>query len=356
MYECSLDDNAYVPCPSPVTYGGLTRSVHSFRVRARTSAGKTSATSSYSWTVVPRRRRLYAHGSLRPLLTTAPVLPSISGNATFAWLSPRSTKPECRLDGTRWKPCSSPKTYHGLHLGTHVFRVRSKRANGHRSRANRFVWTILASLPPPAPTITSHPDADTTSPDAAFGFDVASGSTAECRLDAGEWVPCDSPAVYVGLAVGAHRFCIRAIGVGGVAGPETCFTWTVVSSASPPEPSGAFTISGNLPSLLYPGSSGLLPLTVSNPYDFDLRVWGLGVGVRAGSSQAGCDGPTNVYVTQSNTIAGSVSIVVPAHGSVTLAAQGATAPRVTMRDLAVNQDACKNALFTFSYSGTGTRA
>jgi hypothetical protein len=80
------------------------------------------------------------------------------------------------------------------------------------------------------------------------------------------------------------------------------------------------------------------------------------VGVRAGSSQAGCDGPTNVYVTQSNTIAGSVSIVVPAHGSVTLPAQGATAPRVTMRDLAVNQDACKNAVFTFSYSGTGTRA
>jgi hypothetical protein len=51
-----------------------------------------------------------------------------------------------------------------------------------------------------------------------------------------------------------------------------------------------------------------------------------------------------------------VSIVVRARGSVTLPSQGATAPRVTMLDLPVSQDACKNAVFTFSYGGSGTRA
>jgi hypothetical protein len=354
-YECALDENAYGRCPTPVTFRRLSRTLHVFRVRARNAAGKTSEASTYSWAVVPRRRSLQAHGRLHPLLTTAPLFPWISRNATFAWLL-RPTKAECRLDASRWRPCANPKTYLGLRLGTHVFRVRATRANGRHSSANRFVWTIVSSPPPPAPTITSRPDAETTSTDATFGFDVAAGSTAECRLDASDWEPCESPAVYVGLAAGAHTFCVRAIGAGGVAGPETCVTWTVLPSKGPPEPSGAFTVSGSLPGLLVPGAGGPLPLTVSNPYDFDLRVWGLAVGVQAGSSQPGCDGPANLRVTQSNTIGGAVSIVVPARGSVTLPAQGATAPRVTMLDLAVSQDACKNAVFTLSYSGIGTRA
>ena len=46
-----------------------------------------------------------------------------------------------------------------------------------------------------------------------------------------------------------------------------------------PTSSGAFTISGSLPTLLSPGSGGPLPLTVSNPFDFDLRVTALVVTV-----------------------------------------------------------------------------
>jgi hypothetical protein len=62
-------------------------------------------------------------------------------------------------------------------------------------------------------------------------------------------------------------------------------------------------------------------------------------------------------VIQSNAALGAVSVVVPAHGSVTLPAQGVTAPEVVMVYLDdVNQDACKGAVFTLAYSGTGTRA
>ena len=354
-YECALDTNAYVLCPSPVTFRGLNRSLHIFRVRARSSAGKTSKASVYSWTVVPPRRSLQARSRVRLILTTAPVFPSISRNATFAWLLQRSSKAECRLDLRRWTGCANLQTYLGLRLGTHVFRVRAKRANGRRSSVNRFVWTIVSRPPPPPPRITSKLDVDTTSPDAVFGFEIAAGSTAECRLDANAWEPCDSPVIYVGLSAGRHTFCVRAIGADGVAGPATCVSRNVPSSESPPEPSGTFTISGSFPGLPYPGSSGPLPVTVSNPYDFDLRVWRLSVTALPGSSQPGCDARENVQVTQSNTAAGSVSIVVPARGSVTLPTQGATAPRVAMLDLAVSQDACKNAVFTLSYSGTGTR-
>ena len=288
-------------------------------------------------------------------MTTAPVRPWVSRNATFAWLLQRGTRGECRLDAAHWKWCGNPKTYLGLALGQHVFRVRARAANGRRSSVNRFTWNITESPPPPPPTIESGPDGSTSSADATFQFAVVDGAAAECRLDGGAWLPCSSPVVYVGLAVGTHVFCVRAVAADGTVGPATCRTWTITSGATE-EPTGAFTISGSLPGLLVPGSGGAVPLTVANPYDFPLRVTGLRVTVLAGSSQAGCDGPANLQVTQSNTAGGSVSIVVPALGSATLPAQGATAPVVTMLDLPTNQDACKNATFALSYRGTGTRA
>ena len=355
-YECALDGVGYLACPSPVTFRGLTRGSHVFRVRAKKPMGATSKPSSYLWTIVaPHRRLAQADLRLRPVMTTEPVRPWISRNATFAWLLKRSTRGECRLDGAPWRPCANPKTYLGLRLGRHVFRVRAKRADGRRSSVNLFFWTIVSSPPPPAPTITSHPDAGTTSVGATFEFDVDTGSAAECRLDGGGWQECSSPAVYVGLGTGAHTFCVRAIAV-GVVGPETCFSWTVLPSASASEPSGPFAISGNLPGLLYPGGSAPLPLKVSNPFDFDLRVSSLRVNVLAGSSVPGCDGSSNLQVMQSNTAGGVVSVVVPARGSLTLPAQAATAPLVEMLDLATNQDACKNAVFNLSFSGQGTQA
>jgi hypothetical protein len=347
-YDCALDGGAYRSCPSPVTFTSLTRSSHVVRVRVRSSTGKRSAASAYSWKVVPRRARPPAHSRARPLLTTAPVRPWISRNATFAWLLRRSAKAECRLDRGGWKPCANPKTYRGLRLGVHEFRVRAKRANGHRSKVNRFTWTIVSGPRPPAPAIWSRPDSDTASTEASFDFDVADRNSAECRLDANGWTPCDSAAVYVGLSIGTHTFCARAIGEGGVVGPKACVTWDVL-------PSLPFPISGSL-SGLSPGADRPLQLTVSNPFDFDLRVTSLTVSLRPGSSQIGCDGPANLRVTQSNAAVGTVSIVVPARGSVTLPAQGATTPRVTMLNLAVSQDACKNAVFTFGYSGVATRA
>jgi len=357
-YECSLDRSAYRSCRSPLTFTGLRRGHHVFGVRARKSTSATSDATAYSWTVLePRVRHSEMPLLVRPLLTTAPVRPSLSRNATFAWLLQRSATAECRLGAGAWKPCANQKTYLGLRLGVQVFRIRAKRPNGRRSSVNRFVWKIVSSSPPPTPTITSRPDEDTTSTDAIFALSVAAGSSFECRLDSSGWQRCSNPAIYIGLGTGAHTFGVRAIGSGGVAGRETSVTWTVHSPAIPqPEPSGGFTISGSLPTLLSPGTGGPLPLTVSNPFDFDLTVTALTVTVRPGSSRPGCDGPANLQVTQSNTASGSIWIVVPAHGSLTLPAQGATAPQVTMRDLATNQDACKNATFSFSLGGAGTRA
>lgn len=349
-YDCSLDRRGFVPCRSTVTFNGLRRGGHVFDVRARAATGLTSSASAYPWTVVRRRTREQL--PLHPLLTTVPVRPSISRDATFAWLVPRSATAECRLDAGAWRPCMNPKTYRGLRFGTHVFRVRAKR-NHCRSRVNRFTWKIYSSVPPAAPAITSSPDKDTTSTEALFGFDVAAGNGFECRLDHSGWQQCSNPAIYVGLGTGTHTFCVHAVDPAHVAGPDTCVSWMIHSPTT--SPSGAFAISAVVPGLLSPGVGLPLTLRISNPFNFNLSVTALTVTVAPGSSQPGCDGPANLQVTQSNVAGGSLSIVVPAHGSVTLPVQGATAPQVTMLDLATNQNACKNAVFTFSYSGSGTR-
>ena len=357
-YECALDDGTYAPCSSPVTFAGLTRTAHTFRVRTRKPEGAASRPSAYPWTIVAPGRRLSARAGkkLRPTFTTAPVLPWISRNATFAWLLRPSTKAECRLDGGRWRACVGPRTYLGLELGRHVFRLRARGSSGRRSSVNVFVWRIGESPVPTQPTISSGPDASTTSTEAGFSFSVDEGDAAECRLDGGAWISCSSVAMYVGLAVGSHMFCVRAVNGSGVTSAETCATWTVLASPSVPEPSGPFTISGTIPSALSPGATRVLPLTISNPFDFAIRVTSLTVRVRPGSSQAGCDGSTNLAITQSNTAGGSVSVVVAGRGSVTLPTQGATAPTVMMLDLPTDQDACKGASFSVDYAGSGVQS
>ncbi len=305
----------------------------------------------------------------RPVLTTTPVAPYRSPDATFAWRAqagwswPPRTTFVCSLDGHAWAACRTSTTYRGLRSGTHVFRVRAE-LRRRRSQANRFSWTIELATPAPAePRITSQPSTATTSTVASFTFEADGAAGFACRLDQAQWQPCASPVTYIGLAPGTHQFCVRAVSSDGISGPSACTGWVqapLAGSPAPPPPvppaPDLFAISGDLPTLLGPGTGGPLPLTVSNPNDFDLQVSGLVVSVQPGSSRPGCDGPANLQVTQSNTASGTVSILVPAHGSVTLPAQGATAPELAMLNLTTNQDSCKGAVFTLAFSGSSTRA
>ena len=171
---------------------------------------------------------------------------------------------------------------------------------GRRSSVNRFTWTITSSPRRVPPTISSQPDArrrrlmrHSTSPSPTVTLPSADSTAAHGWRARARRVRRPR--------VGSHLFCVRAVNGSGVIGPETCVAWTVLASPSAPEPSGPFTITGNLPNALSPGASQPLPLRISNPFDFALRVTSLTVTVRPGSSQAGCDGPSNLVITQSNT-------------------------------------------------------
>ncbi len=361
-FECSIDDAAFRACSSPVTYKGLKVATHTFKVRGRDAAGDPGDAAQYSWEIVPPADTTVPAGVVpRPVMISVPVKPWVSRNATFAWGSRGAPASQCALDRAGWAKCASPKSYRGLSLGTHVFHVRGVNGSRHSS-VNSFTWTITEGAAPEAPTIVGGPDLDTTSTDAVFTFDVPPGMQFQCSLDQSGWQPCTNPAIYVGLGAGSHTFCTRSIGPTGIPSLPSCTTWVIHSSDQnanaqtppPPPPAGTFTITGDLPSLLAPGLGGPVPVTITNPLSFPLTVTDLVMTVAAGSSHAGCDGASNLGVTQSNMAGGAVSVVVPASGSVVLPAQGATAPIVTMLNLASSQDACKGAGFTLSYAAMGT--
>lgn len=360
--ECSLDGSDYKGCAPRTTYRHLKAGDHEFRVRARSALGVAGGAASYDWRVLARPA-FFVSPSIRvprPLLTAWPTRPYRSPNATFGWRPNRSsrwlpgTTFRCSLDGGAWRKCRTPITYRDLRPVRHVFRVRALR-DGRWSRGNRFTWTIELSLPG-TPTITQI-QVDSPSIDASFEFEADGAAGYECRVDHGPWTPCSSPLALDDVAPGTHELCVRALSPTGVPGAPSCMGWTQAgaSSQAPPQtlpPGGTFSISGDLVPLLSPGTGGPLPLVVSNPNAFDILVSQLVVSVASGSSQPGCDGPTNLTLTQSSAAVPGVEILVPANGSVTLPSQGATAPIVTMLDLPTNQDACKGAVFSLSYTGT----
>jgi hypothetical protein len=94
-----------------------------------------------------------------------------------------------------------------------------------------------------------------------------------------------------------------------------------------------------------------IPLTLNNPNGVPTYVTGLTVTVT--SNTAACDSAQNISLTQAG-VSPATPVVIPANGSVTLPAQGVSAPAIQLVDLvAVNQDACRGASFPLRYAGSG---
>jgi hypothetical protein len=114
-----------------------------------------------------------------------------------------------------------------------------------------------------------------------------------------------------------------------------------------------FPISGDLTTLLYPGAGAPLDLVLTNPHPFDIRVTALSVSLRAGTTNAGCNGDANFAVTQ---YSGGYPLVLHP-GSTRLSELGHSAawPWVSMHNLPTNQDACKGTRLSLDYEGLATR-
>ncbi len=235
-------------CGSPVSYPLLLPGDHVFEVRAIDPADNVDLTPAvHTWTVVSAPP---GPDSTPPNTTifSGPTNPTTENAATFGFGGSDNATPgpnlvyECRLDSTDdgdFAVCTSPVTYSGLGLGTHTFDVRAIDIQGNidPTPASR-TWTIESPPPDttaPETTITSQPDATTTSTDAIFTFESNEpGSTFECELDGGGFLPCTSPQEYTSLGVGGHTFAVRAIDAASNVDPTPAtFAWTVTDAAVP---------------------------------------------------------------------------------------------------------------------------
>jgi hypothetical protein len=381
-FQCQLDGASFAACPtSGITYTGpLAQGSHTFKVRAL-AGSKSGAASSSSWTVdtsAPTTTISYptdgltlssddwgarcaAHASICGTASDAHGVKSVQlsiqrnggnwwGGGAFDQQSESfqtATLASSERDSTRWS--------YALHLpadGLYTVHVRATDDAGNTTSAagqasSRFT---IDTTPPPAPTISSKPEAMTTMRSATFAFaDAEHGSRLLCRRDGARFNWCASPQSYTALSYGSHRFEVEAIdAVGNVSAP-TGYSWTIAKTV---ETSGKpFTVTGNASGPLAPGVSRTLAITVSNPNSVAIEVTALTATVAAGSSKDGCDGPTNLLLTQSSVSTSNV-LAIPANGHVALPTGAVTAPTALMRDLPSNQDACKNAAFTFTYSGS----
>jgi hypothetical protein len=145
-------------------------------------------------------------------------------------------------------------------------------------------------------------------------------------------------------APGSDRLVLQ--GTGSVDGREVRRNAVVVLTVVEAR---RFHIAGDLTTRLYPGAGAPLDLVLTNPNDFDIRVSGLAVRVGTATSHPRCDGAANYAVRQF----GELPLALEP-GSTRLSAlvsDPSLWPRVSMRDLPSDQDACKGAILSLHYSG-----
>src|SRR5450755_4255639 len=112
-----------------------------------------------------------------------------------------------------------------------------------------------------------------------------------------------------------------------------------------------FTISGNASATLLPGAAARpIVARLSNPNGVPIFVTSLTTGLGPTNLPAGCHAG-DFQITPSS-VSTAHPVHVPARGSVTLPAQGASAPTIRVLDTSANQNACANATLRLGYTGS----
>ena len=148
----------------------------------------------------------------------AGTVPNAISSFGFSTAAPRI---ECRVDGSAFSECVSPRTVGPLVNGPHTFSARGTDLAGNLmdpAQPPAVGWTVL-DQDPPETTIVRKPKRKTKSKRPKFRFTAdEAGARFQCRYDGGDWRNCKSPKKQK-VRVGRHRFAVRAIDVGGNVDP-----------------------------------------------------------------------------------------------------------------------------------------
>jgi hypothetical protein len=135
-FTCKLDAGATVACGVWHDYFGLANGSHTFTAMAYDEAGNASVPVVRTWTV----------DTVAPTATikTGPANPTTSKTATFTFTSSQVDSTfKCQLDGVgSFTTCVTPKTYNGLKVGTHTFKVESIDPAKNVGTTVSWIWTV----------------------------------------------------------------------------------------------------------------------------------------------------------------------------------------------------------------------
>ncbi len=228
---------------------------------------------------------------------------------------------------------------------TVLVRATDRIGNITRLRRQRRVGFTIDRDALPPPQLTRSPANPTTEIDTIFAFsDPRSDVGYHCSLDSRPWTACGSPAHYAGLSAGTHHFKVRAVAPSGKVSTATAYTWVIAPVTGLP-----FTIGGYTYDALYPGApASEIPLALTNPNSSAIVVTSVTTTLARSSLPGGCSSGGYV-ITQADIP--SAGVKVPAHGSVTLPARGATTASIQMIDTNTDQDPCRGAHLKLNYTG-----
>src|SRR5262249_36236696 len=171
-FRCEIDAASFTPCASPYAPAPLADGSHTFTVEAVDAADVATQTASYTWTV----------DTAAPTITAKPSAPSASSSPSFGFGDASYGNLECRLDGSAFASCTSPKGFTSLADGSHTFQVRAKDADGVATKVAAYTWTVNTS----APSITAKPSTPSANIAPSFSFSHAAATYAfKCGLDGG---------------------------------------------------------------------------------------------------------------------------------------------------------------------------
>jgi hypothetical protein len=218
---------------------------------------------------------------------------------------------------------------------------------------------MIDTTPPGAPSLTKRPDNPTYNATNFFEWTGPTDAVAyQCSKENGAWTSCSSPDTWVIETgnYGLHQFAVRSVDAAGNTSAPTAYTFKYEKKL--PTTGLPFDISGSVDGLTI-GLWRDVHVTVTNPNSVTIYVSTLSMAV--GSQEKNPDSVGDVCTRDRDLAfdqpvfpAGQLLAVGPGQ-SVTLPAQGVTAPRIRLKNLSdVNQDSCKNASFDLTFSGTAT--
>ena len=229
--ECQIDSGGFAPCNSGDSFGPLSDGSHTFEVESVDHAGNTSSPASATWTV----------DTTPPTVSITGTPPSITGAAAqldFTGSDAGGVASfECQVDDGAFAPCTSPVSLASLSAGSHAFQVRAIDTAGNVGSPASIAWTV--DTVGPTATITDQPPTVSTSPSATFSFTGNDGTGSgvasfQCKIDAGAFLPCTSPATFGPLVDGLHTLSLFATDNVGNAGPIVSISWTIMSVTPTP--------------------------------------------------------------------------------------------------------------------------